>query len=172
MNDNVAIIKPVPLPGYRYEVSTKGHVYRNGIRLLKHQINENGLHLVSLSKRGRAATFSVPYLMLITFRGLPPDHEHQTPGFINGDKDDLRIQNLEWRTWWYHIGKSFREREEKTYDATSMYNGVCETRNGKWQAYITVRGVEYNLGLHLTEEEAYQARLRWETENADLLMND
>ena len=42
-------------------------------------------------------------------------------------------------------------------DNKSGYKGVCLTRNGKYRAYISLNGTQYNLGVFSTKEDAARA---------------
>lgn len=42
-------------------------------------------------------------------------------------------------------------------DNKSGYKGVCLMRNGKYRAYINLNGIQHNLGVFATKEEAARA---------------
>ena len=74
-----------------------------------------------------------------------------------------QLRNEKYKTY-----KGYTFQENQTSDVnlpeeTSEFNGVCFVeRSQKWMAYIFIDGKQKYLGLHETEDEAYEARQRAE----------
>jgi len=74
---------------------------------------------------------------------------------INGNPDDNRLENLRLCTHAQNM-----QNRKPNINSTSKYMGVSLHRpTGKWVAQIMFNGVGKYLGLHKTEEDAYQAYL-------------
>lgn len=85
--------KPIPGTGGNYEASSDGEVRntRTG-RVLK----ANHALPYDRVKLGRGKTIYVHRAVLLAFRGAPDDG--QEARHLNGDRQDNRIENLEWGT--------------------------------------------------------------------------
>lgn len=90
------IWKAVNVPVYSdvYEVSTLGRVRRRDKNVLKSAIRAAGYLGVSLSNKGVCTTYSVHRIVALTFLDKPSDKN--TVNHKNGNKQDNRMQNLEW----------------------------------------------------------------------------
>jgi hypothetical protein len=102
----------LPVVGYEgvYEVSDRGRVKRlanvvtmkNGVRrslreiMLKCGPDKNGYPYVNLTTDKRARHWFVHRLVLLAFRGPPPDGHEACHG--DGDKTNGRLGNLRWGT--------------------------------------------------------------------------
>ena len=111
MKSSPEIWKPVPHPGFPYEVSNTGLVRRLSVasdrvrkihphrnyepRLIRHVIN-NGYHYVTLSAGNRQKRESVHALVLTAFIGARPSGSYGCHN--DGDKGNNRIENLRWGT--------------------------------------------------------------------------
>lgn len=93
----------VDICGYegKYQVSNFGNVKalsynRTGIeKLLKHRINK-GYHYVALYDRGTATNYLVHRIVALHFIDNPTQYEEVN--HIDGNKDNNRVDNLEWTT--------------------------------------------------------------------------
>jgi len=91
------------IPGFSlYKASTMGKIktfnWKNhGLeRVMKPALDDSGyLRTMLKSDKGITATIKVHRIMLITFKGEPPEGKNIT-NHINGIRSDNRIENLEW----------------------------------------------------------------------------
>ena len=147
-----------------YQVSNLGRV-RN-IKLnnqLKPSINTNGYYRVSLRKNGKDQGFKVHRLVAIHFIDNPLNNP--VINHINGDKSDNTMNNLEWVTYRENSCHGFINK-----DVSSKFTGVNngrtkKSKNDTWRARICVNGKNVELGSYKTQEEAYNARVKYEQEN-------
>lgn len=72
---------------------------------------------------------------------------------IDGNSLNNRFANLRLSTH----SENMRNQVSPRKDNTSGFRGVCRSRNGKWQANITVSGKQRHLGIFSTPEEASDA---------------
>src|SRR5207237_8605051 len=82
-----------------------------GQKILTHQINYEGYHTVSLEYNGEKFTKKVHRLMAERFLKNPENKPNVC--FKNGDKNDLRIENLEWSTHKESNTRKVKNSEEK-----------------------------------------------------------
>ena len=155
------------IPGYEksYQVSNLGNV-RSLDRLnsigakikgkpMIARWHNKGYKQVDLSKDGKANTFKVHVLVLLTLVGKRPE------GLIihhkNEDKTDNRLENLEYQTQRYNVSVSIK-------NSSSQYTGVCWSKQAKkWKAMIKIDGKKKHLGYFTDELEAaksYQEALK------------
>lgn len=115
--------------GY-YRVSTKGRVrsvnrkiirtkggpaFIQG-RLLKYHTDRDGYRFVRLSKNNNKRSYSVHYLVLITFVGLCPKDKQCR--HLNGNPGDNRLTNVKWGT----VSRNARDRERHGTDLKGERN--------------------------------------------------
>ena len=87
-----------PVVGFEsvYEVSDQGRVRRVGGRILKHCPGSNGYCQYTLTSKGKRVITTGHQMVAAAFLGPPP------PGYQvnhkNGDKQDTRLENLEYVT--------------------------------------------------------------------------
>lgn len=60
-------------------------------------------------------------------------------------------------------------RESPRKDNKSGYTGVFQSKNGRWEAYITFKKKRYHLGRYADKEDAIKARKRGEEMHDDFL---
>lgn len=91
-----------PVPGWegKYSIGTRGtvlsHLHEEE-KVLKHKITKQGYHYVSLSTgwiKPSSKAVGISRMMAAAF--IPNPNDWSEVGFINGDKADLRIENLKW----------------------------------------------------------------------------
>jgi len=82
-----------------YEVSADGEVVSLlTSTVLSHRIHpRTGLHNVALYREGKLFIRSVHRLVAHAFLGEPP-YDHCVPVFLDGNRNNLSYDNLEWRT--------------------------------------------------------------------------
>lgn len=89
------------LPEYAglYQVSSKGRIKRDN-HLIKPVIQKTGYLCISLCKNGVSKTYRVHKLIAKVF--IPNPNNYQSINHKNGNKQDNRIENLEWCTQAYN----------------------------------------------------------------------
>ncbi len=117
------------IPGYEnlYQVSDQGRIkgvsvrcnnkYKPG-RILKSANDGRGYIHIVLCRDGKKFDWHVHRLVLIAFRGSPPDGKNEV-NHMNNISNDNRLENLEW--------VSRTENERHKYNTTIANRG---TRNG------------------------------------------
>jgi len=89
-----------PFPGY--SVSDEGNVRNDATdRLLRRPINEHGIVYVGISRDNRQYKRSVASLVTQAFLPRPKLDAFNTPIHLNGDKTDVRLDNLDLRPLWF-----------------------------------------------------------------------
>lgn len=102
------------IEGYEYEVSSEGRIRNKKTgRILKPAKNSSGYLQVVLCKNGKKKSLFVHRLVADVW--IPnPDNLPQV-NHINENKEDNRVENLEWCTRQYNINHGTRgERQSKT----------------------------------------------------------
>jgi hypothetical protein len=103
--------------------------------------------------------FSVSRLVAISF-GLPKKDYHNDVDHKNNVKTDNRLENLQWMT---SRGNSTKRSLQK--NKTSKYYGVSFRKlTKKWRSDIYYKGEKIFLGYHNTEDEAFNAILKFESQ--------
>lgn len=147
------------IPGYEglYQVSNFGRVKSlkridslgriSKETILKHDINKKGYFRVCLYKNNRIKQ-SVHRLVAKSFLGVSDLQVNH----INGNKNDNRLENIEYVT--------NRENQSHRFlgKGTSKYTGVYWNKErSKWQAQINIKGKTIQLGRFVLEERAKKA---------------
>lgn len=129
-------------------------------RIMKPHPNPEGYLLITLYKNSKRKIFSVSRVVASTF--LLPKEDYQIEvDHINSIKTDNRLENLRWVS---PMENSGLRNLNKNF--SSKYIGVYYRKNrGKWQASISKGNKKTTIGSFLTEEEAYQARIKYELDN-------
>ena len=138
--------------GHQSEVSNLGRVrsHYNGVirRRCKRFRKRTQCAAITLSENGIQRKRSVASLVLTAFRG-PAPHGH-VAYFLNGDRDDCRLENLTWLP----RGKA---QYRKTLSATKLcgvtLRGVTH-RAGRFESVVTVGRIRKTIGYYDTEREA------------------
>lgn len=100
---------------------------------------------------------SVHRLVAIYFIDNPENKEQVN--HKNHIKTDNYKDNLEWVS---NLENACHSRSNKK--GSSKFTGVCSHKK-KWASRINLKGKQIRLGLFDTEEEAYEARVKFEKEN-------
>lgn len=86
------------------------------------------------------------FIMGVTDPKVYVDHIDGNP--LNNKRSNLRLSNA----------KLNAQNRAKSSKAASKYHGVYRSRHGKrWMSKVTIDGIEYNIGVYDTEEEAATA---------------
>ncbi len=143
-----------------YEVSNLGRV-RNVLRdkQLKPSINTHGYYRVALTKDKKAKHFKVHRLVALNFIGEQETPDRRFVNHIDLDKSNNTLMNLEWVTRMENQCHGFKNKK-----TSSKYPGVSYWA-GYWRSRIMVDGKPIDLGIHKTEEIAYNVRKNYEKEN-------
>lgn len=145
-----------------YEVSNTG-IVRNKLsgKILNTSPNKKGYLQACLWINKKNVTQRVHRLVLETFKGLPiGDCNHGN--HINGNRQDNRIENLEWVSNRENASHSIARQLTRT----SNYPGVCwASKNNKYLAQVYFNKKNKYLGLFDVELDAYEAVKQFHTEN-------
>lgn len=144
-----------------YQVSNFGRVKSFGntagrkTKILKHNVGSLGYAYVVLCKDKVQKTFKIHRLMAVEF--IPNPTGRLFVNFKNADRSDLRLENLEWCNM-----REVSSRRWNGHKREGKYAGVYRLKkNVRWTAMITVSSKSLHLGVYDTEEEAYNARLKF-----------
>ena len=135
MSKEKEIWKPIDwLEGYEglYEISNLGrvkaldkkvkrgnHLMNVREKIIRTYKNKYGYHTVRLKKNGKNKTFLLHRLLAIAF--IPNPENKVTVNHKNGNKEDYRLENLEWMT--------LSENIKHTYDVLGRVP-ACDCRKG------------------------------------------
>lgn len=150
-----------------YEVSNEGDV-RNKKRgqILKHGKDKDGYSRVVLCKQGKIKTYRINRLVLSTFKENPlnlPIAEHK-----DGNLKNNHIDNLRWAT-----SQQNSQNKKKRENTTSKFKGVCwKKASNKWNAQITINGIQTYLGSFENEEDARKVRQKKAIELYGVFVHD
>jgi len=151
------------IPGYEetHQVSNFGRVKKkdNGI-LIKNRLNEKGYLIINLTLKSKSKTFKVHRLVALAF--LPNPLNKNQVNHKDYNKNNNHLENLEWVSHRENSCHAVKKNEK----SSSKYLGVCFRKNtNKWVSSIRYQKKSIHLGYFKTEEEAYEARKKFEQDN-------
>lgn len=147
----------------RYKVSSLGRVlsfirYKEG-RILAQRVSNDGYLFIGLYDGDKQKTYLIHRLIAIHFIDNPEGLLQVN--HINGDRRDNRLENLEWCS----IRENLCHRSKRK-SKSSKYTGVAWNKHSKkWNATIHINKKLCNLGYYENEEDAYNARVKFEIDN-------
>ncbi len=106
-----------------YLISDEGEVisHRRGARkILRTSVNNEGVHMVSLMNNGARITRSVALLVLRAFNPEGETEFFDTAVHLDGDRGNLRLDNLIWRPRWFAI--RYHHEINQEWDSVSVRN--------------------------------------------------
>jgi CDP-glycerol glycerophosphotransferase (TagB/SpsB family) len=128
-------------------------------KFLKQRTTTKGYYSYSLTKNNKTIDFLSHRLIAVAFIDNPSNK--RTVNHKDSVRNNNSISNLEWA--------SYRENHchrVSKMAKSSKYVGVCfHKATKKWESNICVSGKSIHLGIHKTEEEAYQVRCDYEKNN-------
>ena len=132
---------------------------------LRGKCNPKGYYSVGLKGEDDKVKYHrIHRLVAIHFIGEPDDYNRRSVNHKNMDKSDNRLINLEWVTHSENQCHQYLNRS-----TTSKYPGVNWNTHprggGSWRSRIKISGKTISLGNYKTEEEAHNARVKYEMEN-------
>lgn len=106
---------------FDYEVDKQGNVYRVGNDKPKYQsVNRDGYRVVCLWKNNKSTAKTVHRLVALAF--LPNPENKPCVNHINGDKQDNRLENLEWMTYSENTIHSFENGLQVAAKGEEVHN--------------------------------------------------
>ena len=106
---------------FDYEVDRQGNIYRIGNDKPKYQsVNRDGYKVVGLWKNNKSTAKTVHRLIALAF--LPNPENKPCVNHINGDKQDNRLENLEWATYSENTIHSFENGLQVAPKGEEVYN--------------------------------------------------
>lgn len=171
MENNVEIWKDIIGFEGIYQISNYGNVksckrYVNtefgervvNEKLLKLGKNRGGYLIVRLYKYGIKKTFK-PHRLVANAFIENPENKNQV-NHKNHIKTDNSMNNLEWVS---NLENTCHSQLKKK--RTSDFIGVSMHGKNRWQSSININGKRTHLGSFATEQEAYEARKKFEKDN-------
>ena len=120
-------------------------------KILRQSLNGNGYYLVGLYKDGKRKPFMLHTLVAMTFLGHKPDGYKIVIDHIDNNKLNNNLTNLQL------ISQRDNSSKDKK-NGTSQYSGVTwHKATNKWRSQIRIGDKRKQLGLFISEEEAYEA---------------
>lgn len=148
--------------GHLYKVSNYGNIYcKTKNEVIKQTRHPKGYMQTNIKLNGQWKTHRVHRVVLETFKGLPiGDCNHGN--HINGNRQDNRIENLEWVSNRENASHSTARQLTRT----SNYPGVSYSNNhSRYIAQVYHNKKNKYLGLFNNELDAYEAVKQFHTEN-------
>lgn len=152
------------IPSYEglYAISDCGNVKSiKKNKCLKPTLDIKGYPYVSLSKFGCEVKYKIHRLVANSF--LENSNNYDQVDHINRIKTDNNVSNLRWANNSINAHNTLSRK-----NSTSKFKGVSLDSSAglkKWKAIININKKVFHLGRFLTEEEAYEARCRFEKEH-------
>jgi hypothetical protein len=140
----------------------RGYVFRMCTdKIRKITVKSDGYAEINLCLKNKYSIFRVHRLVALAFIDNPKNKLEVN--HIDSIRLNNNVKNLEWLT----------KRENLCHNkinkiTTSIYVGVCYSKRGNkyyWESSIQINNKKIYLGIHKTEEEAYQARCDYEKAN-------
>lgn len=134
---------------------------RDPEKLNKNHINKKrgNYYLTDLAVKGKRKSFWLHRLIAIHF--IPNPQKKKYVNHIDGNPQNNAIENLEWVTNMENICHAHKRKK-----STSNYIGVgWDKYAGKWKSQIYHKGKSVHIGSFVSEEEAYEARRKFEQDN-------
>jgi hypothetical protein len=137
-----------------YQVSNFGNV-RNSKKnnLMTGSSNNEGYYVVSLSKDGIAKKHRIHRLVASAFLDNPDDKE--LVDHIDGNKANNHFGNLRWAS----STENNRNRNISIVNTSGTKGVSWNIQNNKWQANVTIDGIQIFLGYYDSIDDAKQARV-------------
>lgn len=136
------ILNGLTLNGYEglYKINKQGDVYimkklraKEGIK--KPSIDKDGYKQVNLSKNGKCTTYKVHRLVALTF--IPNPNNYPVINHIDGNKQNNKVDNLEWCTRSENDLHAFRLGLRKSIPVEKKARGE-RTRTAKLREYEVI----------------------------------
>jgi hypothetical protein len=150
------------IQGYEglYQISNKGRVKSIKLNFVRNShANDRGYQIINLRKGTHSKSARIHRLVAIHF--IPnPDNKEQV-NHIDFNPLNNTVENLEWVTNRENSCHSVQRKKK-----SSKYVGVQFSKShNKWISKIRFQGKRIQLGYFYTEQEAYEARRKFEQEN-------
>lgn len=123
-------------PGYA--VSNHGRVMAvdNYRTILTHNIDKGGYHRVHLSRCGVSTMVLVGRIVLEAFGKKVESIETMAVGYKDGDKNNLNLENLEWKP-----KKALNKRPVTCVETGEEFESILDASKQKGISYDGIRGV-------------------------------
>lgn len=143
-----------------YQVSNLGRV-KNPFKILKSAIDRYGYEKVSLTKNKISKSFKVHRLVAINF--IPNPENKDSVNHIDHNKLNNLPENLEWVNHRENMNHHFLNNNK---NQASKYVGITwHKHEKKWYARVKSNGKYIFKKTFKSEEEAYEARIKFLNEN-------
>jgi hypothetical protein len=128
-------------------------------KIVKFHLAKRGYYVVDLRVKSKRKTLNIHRLIAIHFIDNPLNKKYVN--HIDENKLNNSIENLEWVTNMENICHA-----KKNVKSSSEYIGVgWDKYANKWKSQIYHKGKSIHLGSFFSEQEAYNARVKYEQEN-------
>lgn len=150
--------------GTPYEVSNLGRIRSmfNGTERILKSHNHNEYKRISFGNGKNKKRFPVHRLVALAF--IPAEDSKSFVNHKNLDRSDNRVENLEWCTARENSAHYYQSGEHpKSSKTVGVSYEVTRTSKKRWKADIWMNKKTVVIGRFLTEQEAIDARLNFQS---------
>lgn len=125
----------------------KGQIFRRKGRRLKQTYDRYGYLAITVSHQSQRKTYKVHRLVACTF--IPNPENKPTVNHINGNKDDNRVENLEWATQYEQTAHAIKHglRNENLRILANYNRGNAKKVKFKGTEFCSIREASRQTGF-------------------------